>query len=535
MAAGEDGHVGHGAAALGHDAGQAVPVQAGQLGRGQGLGQQEGVLGQPRGQRGRAGEPTHHLALDVPEIGGTFRDQGIAGGFQQPDLFAQGPVPGPGRALAGGDQRPGPVQQLRVVDQHPVRGEDGRFRPAAALAGPQDGRVDGRGRPVQGPGQGLPLQLRPLPRLGKVGGVRGQPVVDGPAQGQAPGGRHPGQFAVHRRAERIPGRGGRTRLDRANAGWVRASFQRRHHRVAGGGRIGSGGVHLHLAVLFHRQSQQRHDAAGVGPAACVEHVHPRLEPPGGPGHQGRRPGMQALLVPDPRASGCGTHVLGAVRPGRAERRVGAIAQLQHPVQAGPHRAGGVPGHRVRVAVFHHQHAQGVHPVPVQGRQIEHHQALPSLHPVAHGDLGEEPEPFQLHRFQPHMQQHPGPVRRLEAIGMTGPVHLDHRAGAGSGDQAMVRPDGDPVPEHPLGEHRVRDRFDRHDGAGGEGEQGESGTTHAGSRPWRGATRSEVGRPDRSSARGRLSGFSGMIPVEYQMAGAVNLVFRHFHRLRKKWC
>ena len=88
-----------------------------------------------------------------------------------------------------------------------------------------------------------------------------------------------------------------------------------------------------------------------------------------------------------------------------------------------------------------------------------------LDPVAILDPRGEARAFQVNRIQADMHQQLEAARGCQRQGMVRGMQHDHLAVTRRGQRLADRVQRDPVPDHLLGENRVRHAFDGHQVAG----------------------------------------------------------------------
>jgi hypothetical protein len=123
--AGQNGHVAGGTAGTGAEAQYLARVQRGGVGRCQVFGNQDGTGGYVQLALLDASQQGQHAAAHVADVVGAFTQQGVVLRFQTGRVGTEGGTPGPGGGFAIGEARIGQGQQVRVLQQFLMHGQDG--------------------------------------------------------------------------------------------------------------------------------------------------------------------------------------------------------------------------------------------------------------------------------------------------------------------------------------------------------------------------------------------------------------------------
>ena len=296
--------MGGGAAACGAEAAHLGGVDLrGDRGR-QVVGQQDGV-GRPGGGAVRIVTPAQQVAqhtfTHVLQVGGAGGQRGVGQRALRGHPHTHRMPPGPGHAVALHHAAAGGQQQVGVLQQARMGGEDARLLGLARRTG----------------GVGQLLQLCQRGRQGFVqgggfGGDGGEAVIH----------LQRGGLGLHQRANHQPRAGGNTGEGLARGGLPVAQLaaQALGLRLAGCGQLGLAvfflpqahdgvaqrdqcrlgvcalGRQAQLCTPACAQAQQRGQAFGVGHGVAAAHMHPRRKTFGHMGPLACGPGMQAIRV-----------------------------------------------------------------------------------------------------------------------------------------------------------------------------------------------------------------------------------------------
>lgn len=259
LAAGEDGHVG-GGAAFGHaQASRAGIHQRREVGGGDLPGGDDGASRHPQ-WRGVAEQYPQHAFFQVAQVVGALGQQQVAQRLENLALGLDRPVPGVGGADALVDQHVGGVQQTRVFQQREMRGKDRRFVLVAAEPGLLQAPLYVVAHPLQGLVQGEVLFLGTMPAVirRQADGAEPRQGTAGQAGRSADAGQGTGDSRRSRRLARGDGARSLLRSPRGGAGEGRE--QGAEGRLA----VFAATDHLYLVLFGDPQAHDADQAVDAG-------------------------------------------------------------------------------------------------------------------------------------------------------------------------------------------------------------------------------------------------------------------------------
>ena len=471
--AGQNGDVRGRAAQRGAETPHPVAVEAGGVGRGELLGHQNGVDRRFPALRFGPGQQGQHPPPHVAQIVGASRQQFVAQAGQSVGVGGKRPPPGELGAFALGQRRMGDVQQVGIVQQFLMGGEDGglvggALAVQARLQGFQlhRGLIDRLVQPVA-----LPLRVA-------LGGFVNlnllMPNLEHLADRQSWRCGHAEQQVRVFRARARRGRGAGRDFDAGRRGRGLATLvaqtfpEQRGQRLDRRLGVVALGDQDYFIALADFQTHDGDHALGIGLSIAFLDADVGLEFLGEVGQHRRRAGVQAGGIGDHNRFGGD----GFGRLGRGFRLGAGQGQFENDIPTGGDGAGTRGEGRHPLAVGDDDLGEQALGVGGDVIGVEVDQGVAGLDRVACLDLGGEAAALEADGVEADVHQHFDALRRGDGDGVAGRVQLYDLAVAGRAQALVERVDGDAVANHFLGEYRVGNSFDRHQRAGERRGQGE---------------------------------------------------------------